>query len=186
VKRVLFTLLIALLGAILGGVASNAIFKGPVTAGKFSHWRSLGAPPGETPISITGGAYCEKGDGVEVSTADGDLFQNCEKQWFPSASSPSRGTYSLMECWEGKPTQHNPGFSSLPANVISCGMQFQWEWASDEYVYVVLEDGSVWRWYYPMNLGMVLVYVGGGIMLGLVVGIIAAQLLWKASTSSKP
>jgi len=184
-KRVLFTLLIAFIGAALGGFIGNAIFEGPVTAGKFSHWRSLGLPEGKIPVSITGGAYCDKGDGVEVSTADGELFQYCEKKWYASTSSPSRGVYSLLPCSADQPTMHNPGFGALPSPVASCAMIFQWEWSSDELVYVVLEDGSVWRWYYPMNLGVLITYVGGGIVLGLIAGIVIAQFLWKGSAPAK-
>ena len=135
----------ALLGAFLASM------------GLFSFWVSLGTPPGQ-PVNI----IATDSETVYVKTSDERIFAFIEGQWIISKLSQpddSQCSYSVS-------------FVISPPNHAKDSVQqgYCFPHGQRDMRYVLLEDGSIWRWSSPERLSMLFDMLPMGIFAGLVIG----------------
>jgi hypothetical protein len=166
--------LVALLPC-LGLVGGGAYLKAR-QAGAFSRWRSLGVPPGTGVDLVTGDI-----DVVYVRTASGDLHA-CRH----------RGAGAARDCWERaqEPLSVDPDVRfdqrvyerevQPPGGTVLDSLYVARWYAEDAFEtrYVLIEDGTVWKWEYDVggNWSLLILLAGG--LAGMVLAMAAAALMW--------
>ena len=167
-------LLVALLPCLglLGGAAYLKVRQG----GTLSQWRSLGAPPGAGVDLVTGDP-----DVVYVRTTSGDVY-GCRH----------RGSGPPRDCWERaqEPLSVDPQarfdqrvyqgeVQPPPGRVLDTLYVARW-YAEDAFEtrYVLIEDGTVWKWEYDVggNWSLLILLAGG--LAGVALAMAAAAVIW--------
>jgi hypothetical protein len=112
-------------------------------------WQSLGAPPGGADrIVSVNKIQLDSWVEVSVSTNSGEIYIHPGKagsDW--QAASDPRGQVP-SDCAESILKHNEPSFNLLPGPPKRCAsVMWSWEWTTDSDLFVILEDGSVWRWH---------------------------------------
>lgn len=141
-KNVYLILGFLILGIILGNIGSRLI-----DSGIFVQWESLGSPPG-------GGMELAGTDGyrIFVRTKTDDVFV-CSKPspqtcWTPAAwppDGPLQAAYDLEKdiFWVRKPPVTPIDNTAVQIFALENKLEAK---------YILSEDGTVWRWYYGVNV----------------------------------
>jgi hypothetical protein len=158
------------------GLTGGAAYIWARQTGAFSRWRSLGQPPG-TGVDIVTGDH----DVVYVRTATGSIF-GCEH----------RETRAPDDCWEDaqEPLSvdsearfdtrlYEREVEPPPGTVVDTLYVTFW-YAEDafEIRYVLLEDGTVWKWEYDVGSYLNLAILLLGLAVGGAIGVVAVVVLW--------
>ena len=158
-SHTLFVLALAVVGLMIGAlVGFGRVDRLPLE----QPWQPLGAPP----ATITGLLQIDRGD-LYVAAADDQIYKCCWARSELPAYPSGPGSHFPCDVSQEKP--------SPPAGVIDrlevtyCGPDY-----GISYAYVLLEDGSVWKWSFAQDglatMGALLTYslggVGGGFLLG--------------------
>ena len=173
--RLLATLVILAVLPCLGLVGSSVYLRAR-QAGALSRWRSLGAPPGGGVDIVTGDTNV-----VYVRASTGSVY-SCEH----------RATRGAQDCWDTaqEPLRIDPkakfdkslyeGEVELPAETVVDSLDVAVWYAEDAFEtrYVLLDDGTVWKWDYDVGAYWSLLILILGPLAGLVLGIGAAVALW--------
>ena len=146
-------------------------------------WATFGFPP-EKVEKIVGEHLCENAYGIIVETAVGQRYISCPSGW-QTWDTPSISPMILNECQADPPTQYSPGFSSLPQPVKACAFKYMSEWTIVEYVYTILDDGSVWEWDFTFGIGNVIASYLKGLFWGFIAGIIISGFVWWWGSQKK-
>jgi hypothetical protein len=176
-KNVAITLFIIIVTSTGGIWFGNAITPDAKRVGQWTKWTSLGTPP-EAAVKIAGESNCDRLYRVVVQSASGVHYIACPSGW-RQWNSEDGFLGQMLTCQGDPPTAYNPGFKSLPHPVRDCGFKYTTEWATQEIVHTVLEDGSVWQWKFTYGIGIVIAYLIGGLITGLAVGIVISIYVWR-------
>jgi hypothetical protein len=177
-KKVILTFFIIVIASIMGIVFGNLITPDARSVARGKSWTSLGTPP-EAAVKIAGESACGQSYEAVVQSASGKYYLYCSSEWEPFQSE-NGGPGNLAACQGNPPTQYSPAFEALPFPVRDCGLKFTNEWAIEETVYTVLEDGSVWKWDFTYGFNTILKYWIGGLIFGLIVGILLSIYVWRS------
>jgi hypothetical protein len=167
-------LLLALLPCL--GLLGAGVYLKMRQAGAFSSWRSLGAPPSAAVELVTGDP-----DVIYVRTGSGDVYE-CRH----------RGTDVARDCWEKaqEPFSVDPdvrfeqrvygGEVQPPAGSVLDRLYTSRWYAEDAFEtrYVLLDDGSVWKWEYDVGGNWSLLILVAGLLAGLGLAAAAAAVIW--------
>jgi hypothetical protein len=137
-------------------------------------WMTLGSPPGGASKILSIGLELNTED-VYVSANNGKTYHCCDKKavvWKETnlSQTTTRATCGTFVAFPSK----NP-----PGKIIDCAEISNWEGPTNQTVFTILEDGTVWRWHnevfflYPLVILFIYGPVGGlitGIALILLVG----------------
>ena len=134
-------------------------------------WQSLGAPPGGGSKIISTGLEFNTKD-VIVLANDGKTYHCCSKSalvWdetVPPQYLAHWGCNTLVSF----PSKNPPG------KIVDCAQESNWEGPTNQTVFTVLEDGSVWRWHNEVFFlePLVILFIYGPLG-GLILGM---ALLW--------
>lgn len=158
---------------LLGSVA----FLNAQRSGKFSRWRSLEAPPGNGVEIVTGDTYV-----VYVRAAAGDVY-GCEHQRKVTADN------CWVETQEPLGIDPNTAFDERlfqddveppPGMAVDTLDVTVWQVASaHETRYVLLQDGTVWKWEFSRVGYSSLIIVVLGLLAGGVLAIVLVVILWS-------
>jgi len=176
-KNVAITLFIIIVTSTGGIWFGNAITPDAKSVGRGTKWTSLGTPP-EAAVKIAGESNCDRLYRVVVQSASGVRYISCPSGW-RQWNSEDGFLGQMLTCRGDPPTAYNPGFKSLPHPVRDCRLNYTTEWAIQEIVYTVLEDGSVWQWNFTYGIGIIITYWIGGLIVGLAVGIMISIYVWR-------
>jgi hypothetical protein len=176
-KKVVITFFILIITGIVGVVLGNLITPDARSVARGEKWTSLGMPP-EASVKVAGESDCDQSYEVVVQSASGKYYLHCSEEW-ESYQSEYGAPGNLAACQGNPPTQYSPSFENLPQPVRDCGLKFTNEWAIDETVYTILEDGSVWKWDFTYGFGTIFAYWIGGLIFGLIVGILISIGVWR-------
>ncbi len=176
-KKVVLTFFIMMIAAIAGIVLGNMIIPDARNAARGEKWTSLGLPP-EAAVKIAGESVCGRSYEVVVQSASGKYYLYCSSEW-EQFKSENGDPGNLATCQGNPPTQYSPAFENFPQPVRDCGLKFTHEWAIDETVYTVLQDGSVWKWSFSYGFNTIFKYWVGGLIFGLIVGIALSIRIWR-------
>jgi hypothetical protein len=145
-------------------------------------WQSLGSPPGGAgKILSTGQEFNTKN--VFVSANDGKTYHCCTNNaliWEETIPppAPARWACGTMAAFPAK---------RLPGKIADCAEISSWEGPTNQTVFTVLEDGTVWRWhnqvFYFLPLVILFVY---GPLAGLILGIALLWAVGKFRRASQP
>jgi hypothetical protein len=175
VRLLLVTGLLVALAPCLGLLGGGA-FVAARQAGAFSRWRSLGAPS-ETAMNLVTGDI----DVIYVRAASGDVYM-CRH----------RGATAARDCWDraAEPLSVDPEVrfdqqvfggevQPPPGRVLDWLYTARW-YAEDAFEtrYVLLEDGTVWKWEYDVGSYWNLLILLGGALVGVVVAVAVAAVIW--------
>ena len=158
------------------GLVGSSVFLRARQAGALSRWRSLGAPPGSGVDIVTGDTHV-----VYVRASTGSVYA-CEH----------RATREAQDCWDTaqEPLRIDPkakfdkslyeGEVELPAETVVDSLNVAVWYAEDAFEtrYVLLDDGTVWKWDYDVGAYWSLLILILGPLGGLLLGIGAAVALW--------
>jgi hypothetical protein len=160
----LVVLVLSLLGCLLGAIAAGKLYRG-----KFRGWQNLGTPLGSAQAILDANASFAY---VETTTVDITSCPPCEGNVQP-LDEPL-----LDEQFDCSPSLGPP---PAPGEVVDrfAGVECYADGSTD-FEYVILSDGSVWRWDFTSSAYLVLVYpilmvvgclvgslIGGAITLGI-------------------
>ena len=168
ISHTLFVLALAVVGLLIGGLMGlGQVDRLP----REQPWQPLGSPPAK----VTGLLQIDRGE-LYVAAADDQIFKCCwersELPEFPSFP-PS---HFPCEVPQEKPTP--PGTIVDRLEVTYCGADY-----GLAYSYVLLDDGSVWKWAFTQDplagIGILLLYSLGGIGGGLLLGVAIAVWSWR-------
>lgn len=133
-------------------------------------WQSVPEPP-EMPVEIVWiGGYGRNARSLVVEAESGLQYECCGTWpwvWKESASRWSREG-GFCPSFEGGPLERPPGA------IADCVYASQWEWVSEEYYVVQLEDGSLWRWRYEQGLTVAARTMAWGAFAGFILGVVLA------------
>ncbi len=167
----------------IGGFFAGLRLFREYTAGKFAKWTSLGVPP-DRAVRIVGlnPNWREKTVEVEITTTSGEFYRYSAKQnrWV-KVDIPESERYAEGGSCEIIPTAAFTSYlGALPAKPVDCGTMFwNWEWFADEVHFVVLEDGSVWWWRYYTGFDRLTIFLCGGSIMGICLGLVPLAILWR-------
>jgi len=158
------------------GLLGGGIYLRMRQAGAFSHWRSLGAPPDVAVKLVTGDT-----DVVYVRTVRDDVYE-CRH----------RGTAAARDCWQRAqepvtvdPEVHfdQPVYEAEvqpPAGKVVDRLYTARWYAEDAFEtrYVLLDDGSVWKWEYDVGGNWSLLIFVVGLLSGVALAVGTAAVIW--------
>lgn len=168
ISHTLFVLALAVVGLLIGALLGfRRVDELPLE----EPWEQVGSPPAR----VTALLMIDRGD-LYVTAADDQVYRCCwERSELPDYPS-GPGSHFPCDVSQEKP--------SPPAGVINrldityCGPDY-----GLAYAYVLLDDGSVWRWSYAQDglatMGAVLTYSLGGVGGGLLFGGAVAIWSWR-------
>jgi hypothetical protein len=168
ISHTLFVLALAVVGLLIGALLGfGRVDKLPLE----EPWEQVGSPPAR----VTALLMIDRGD-LYVTAADDQVYRCCwERSELPDYPS-GPGSHFPCDVSQEKP--------SPPAGVINrldityCGPDY-----GLAYAYVLLDDGSVWRWSHAQDglatMGALLTYSLGGIGGGFVLGGTIAIWSWR-------
>ena len=175
-KKVIISIVIIIVSAIIGGWIGNLITPDAKTAAGRTKWSTLGIPPSGA-MTILGEYPCGDQYEVVVESSSGTNYMLCQTGW-QQWDNPQDSVGYLARCQGDPPSAYSPSFDKLPSPVKDCVMLFLNEWNISETVYTVLEDGSVWHWSFTYGMSTMLGYLFGGLLIGLVTGIAISVWFW--------
>ena len=175
--RLLVATAIVLLALPCLGLVGSVSYFSARKAGVFSRWRSLGMPPGGGVGIVTGDISV-----VYVRTGAGAVF----------GCSDHRGRKLPDDCWrEGREPygiDRKAAFDSRvyegeakppPGTVVdSLEVSIRYGDAAFETRYVLLEDGTLWKWEYDVSAYGDLGTIVLGPLAGMALGIVAVIVIW--------
>jgi hypothetical protein len=148
-------------------------------AGAFVQWQSLGAPP-ERAVKILRVEPLFPGDrgDISVETIAGQIYHCCRGSNIHWESQESESPYrEVCGTYSPQPPLEPPG------QPIDCAETPEIEWNLNRTTYVVLDDGTVWRWHHAVDFSTsLLLNLGGpcgGAVLGGVVSVLILRLTWR-------
>jgi len=168
ISHTLFVLALAVVGLLIGALLGfGRVDKLPLE----EPWEQVGSPPAR----VTALLMIDRGD-LYVTAADDQVYRCCwERSELPDYPS-GPGSHFPCDVSQEKP--------SPPAGVIDrldityCGPDY-----GLAYAYVLLDDGSVWKWAFTENplagISILLSYSLGGTGVGLLVGGSIAIWSWR-------
>ncbi|MBN1538189.1 MAG: hypothetical protein JW908_15735 [Anaerolineales bacterium] len=177
--KIFIAIIIIIIASFGGVILGNIITPDAESAAREKKWVSLGIPP-EAAVKIAGESECGQTYEVVVQSASGKNYIFCSSEWKPWQNG-SGGPWELYACQGDPPAQYSPSVKNLPYPVKDCVLKFTSEWAIDETVYSVLEDGSVWKWHFTYSIGTIISYWFGGLIFGLIVGIMISVRVWRGN-----
>jgi len=177
VRLLLATGVILTLLPCLGLVGNVAYFRYQ-KAGAFSHWQSLGAPPYSGVDIVTGDIGV-----VYVRTAAGNIYGCMHKRkrvadncWYEAQEPLS---VDRKATFDNRLYQNE--VEPPPGSVADMLDVTVWH-AEDAFEtrYILLEDGTVWKWEYDMGAYFSLFILILGPLAGLALGIMVVVILWAS------
>jgi hypothetical protein len=176
-RRIRIGLLVTLGCATLGyfvGAKMNQL----ALSDAFVHWQALGSPPGGADQFVAADIGIQT-DAVDLSvrSASGETYVYRGAKggvWELTTEPAGQAPY---DCAESFTKNRDPSYDLLPGEPVRCGsIVWSWEWTTDTDLFVILEDGSVWRWHvrhgisdailWQCGLPLVFVAVGWVVYLG--------------------
>jgi hypothetical protein len=174
--------LVVILALTLGGVLLG--FQAGSGSGNASavRWEQIPEPPEKAVRIIEIGGQVDNQPGLRVESASGKQYErggSLLAQWQESAF---HKTSQRPECADIQSTL----FDQLQGKIADCAFISQFEWTTEQYYVALMEDGSLWRWYYHRGLdtGFNSAVCGGAA--GLAGGVLLIVLYRSSRKSSGP
>ena len=161
-NRVFRALLITLAFGVPGCLLSQWIGSN-LNNGRWAWWHSLGTPPGGAIRFVHVEIRYIDGDSsrhnrtavVYVETSRKQVFHCCaqEEEWQQGNFREDKNGRVFGNCQPAYDLATHPAFSRFRGKVIDCTrVIWSMEWIANEDFFVILEDGSVWKWHYYTGL----------------------------------
>lgn len=170
-QKIVSGILISLVFGAVGFFVAWLIMRG-VENGVFTQWQPLGIPSEGAEIFVS--YQFDSGrdsNNVYVETLSGKLFlyHTDSKTWQETTDFPSdQGMAS--ECNLSIASMQNT-ISKLPHPAKDCIEKvWSWEWATDTDIFVIITDGSVWKWRDYTSLGLGFGITCGSPVLAIIIG----------------
>lgn len=155
-------LLITLGCAVLGYFAGNALNQ-LILSDALVRWQELGSPPGGADQFVTVDKRIQSDDvelSVKSTTGETYVQRGQKSSAWELTANPAGQT--LYDCGESFTKNRDPSYDLLPGEPVRCGsIIWSWEWTSDTDLFVILADGSVWRWHVKHPFGESILYQCG-------------------------
>jgi len=177
--RLPWTLLLLATGLILIsftclGLVGGGVYYLAKTTGALQRWQALGTPPDKAVGFVTGDISV-----IFVSTAAGDIY-GCKHEKTGDASCWHAAQEPLRVDPETQFDNPIPRSEFKPPRGAIADELVATIWYADavfETRYVLLEDGTVWKWENERGLGGILACILGPIA-GAILGIVTTIVLW--------
>jgi hypothetical protein len=159
------------------GLAAGILIGRAWNSGAFARWQRLPDPPA-SPVQIVGGSARD----VYIQASDGQVY-SCNPSDGPCWAQDEKPATSPAQSGDCEQYPLHYSVSPAPGKVVD-SLQIQWCHfeAGEETNYVVLEDGSVWRWQHWdanfLNLTRSFVSLAGGCLAGLLLSVALVLAVW--------
>lgn len=133
-----------------------------VQSGSWEWWQSFGKPEAGA-MRFWGIKPNHNNHTVQVyvETARGIVYSCCSNpsgSWEEAKSPIDKGSSTCAGFQD--PTSKQRTFSNLPGKIVDCTrMMWSWEWVANDDFFVILEDGSVWKWNYYNSPGQIIPFL---------------------------
>ena len=163
--------IVALIAGFLGAIYALIIMPSGDKAASRVRFEPIIPQPPENARVIEGSYLCSEGydNHVAVSGGSGTIYVNCEAGW-QVYNSPYGDPPPLEPCDFSDPKKYSPNFDKLYHPMQDCAMYYKSGLTVEETVYVVQEDHTLWRWDFKYGLSTFILYIGIGIVVGLLIG----------------
>ena len=173
-RNCFFSALFLLASAICGYFVASRIepsIMNRLWNGDSVRWQSLGSPPGGAIRILSIGQEFNTKD-IIVLTNNGKAYHCCSNNAVVWEETKKNQAQSRWGCGQLTvfPTKSPPG------KVVDCAELSNWEGSTNQTIFAVLEDGTVWRWHLWVYLldPLIILFVCGPLA-GLIIG---TALLW--------
>jgi hypothetical protein len=144
-------------------------------------WQSIGSPPGgASRIISTGQEYNTRE--IAVLAINGRAYHCCDQTALVWEEAEHNQPQPRLACGAltAFPTANPPG------KIVDCAEISNWEPATSKTIFVVLEDGTVWRWHLDVFLltPLIIQFVCGP-LIGLIMGM-SLLCLWGKVREASP
>lgn len=145
---------VTILLGFVGCFASNVIAH-PIGNGNIAWWESMGQPSGGAARFVWAETnWHEHQFTVYVETTTGKIFRCCpagQKGW-EETTLKERVKESTCKWYRERLARLT--FSNIDVSRVKDCVLMPWtfEWVADDEMYVILEDGSVWKWHHYWGL----------------------------------
>jgi len=184
-RRKIAALLMVILitcGLGVGGFFAGSRLFSEYASGKFARWTSLGSPPDKAiRVARLNPNWSEKTVEVDVETTSGKFYRYATQQnrWLEVNIPESERYAGVGSCERIPPAAFTSYLGTLPSKPVNCGtMIWNWEWFADEVHFIILEDGSVWCWRYYTGFDRLAIFLCGGSVVGIGLGLTSFAILW--------
>lgn len=172
-------LLIFIITGCLGGylVASSAGNPASTT------WKEMTQPPEKAVRIVEIGGNGSEANSITVQSAANRQYECCGPGPSPWVEVASPKTRYGPDCSQIQTTL----FDQLSGKIVDCAFISQFEYTSEQYYAVLMDDGSIWRWHYISGLSTVFGAMVNGMLAGLVIGVIWIVVrLWMNRKEANP
>lgn len=165
----------------IGGCFAGSRLFSEYATGKFARWTSLGVPPDKAVrivrLNPNWSAHTVE---VEVATTTGKFYRYAQSGWVEVDIPESERYMGVGSCERIPDAAFSSYLGTLPSKPVDCGtMIWNWEWFADEVHFIVLEDGSVWWWRYYTGFDRQAIFLCGGSIIGVCLGVVLLAILWR-------
>jgi hypothetical protein len=139
--------------------------------GAFTRWQALGSPPKEGAKLLGIDVLFGGETAIIVETISGQVYRCCtsaDHQW---EEIEARSIYqSELDCSAPLP----PRAPRPPGPIVACVEIVAFEYVTARTRFALLADGTVWTWYQHVGFDTSLYIVGGGMLGGGLLGLLAS------------
>ncbi len=171
--------LVGLTAFALGGYFAVTGLVGSMLAGHFETWQRLTVPPAK------GERFLVERNDLCVETQAGEVWGYASGKWEARPAGASRGAPAKPQypCHFVLPPF--PGKVLDRYDASDC-----YEFSYSQTTYVLLADGTIWRWQHSADLGGSIILIWGamacGPVAGFMLGVAVMELVWRKLMAKSP